>query len=130
MPERSERNGYKYDPTLLLSDTNGRCVGEEELVEPGTYYVKVTASKEQFSEEASGIRFHAMGDVEELIPNIKLNRTSAVYTGKKIAMPKVKTLKGSEKYGPYNPSEEIKYNQIIDRKTGKRVKSIKKQEDI
>ena len=115
-----------YDPGLLLYDTNGHWIGEEELLEPGTYYVQVAAKKEQFGQGSEEIRFHAMGTVQELEPYLTLKKGTAVYTGKKIAIPKVKA-NGKEKYD-YNASGKkylIKYNRIFDRQAGKEVKSIR-----
>ncbi len=127
---RGKNKGFTYesdDPTYLLWDDYGRCVGEEEIIEPGTYYIEVIADKGQFSEKTSGIRFHIMGCVSAWKPYLKLNKTSTVYTGKEIAIPKIKAF-GKEKYthDENGKRHHIKYNCIIDRKSGKEIKSIKK----
>ena len=128
---RGENLGFTYtddDPSFLLSDADGYCVAEEEVIEPGTYYIEVIADKGQFSEAKDEIRFHAMGDVSALKPYLKLKQVNAVYTGREIAIPKVKAV-GKEKYDYDIFSEKrycIKYDIVIDRKTGKKIRTLKK----
>ena len=130
---RGKNQGFTYeddDPTYLLWDDYGHKEGEEELLDTGTYYVEIVADKKQFTSQTEEIRFHAMGCVTELNTYIKLNKVNAVYTGKEIALPKVKVtwVIGNEKY-TYDENgkrHRIKYNCIMDRRTGKEIKVIKK----
>ncbi len=116
---------YECDASILIYDDNGEYGNERENVEPGTYYLEVTADKEQFSKKVTSLRFHAIGDIAVMEPYLKLNKTSAVYTGKKIALPKVKAIGEGASYTFGNKKYVVKYNQVYDMRTNKKVKFIK-----
>ncbi len=129
-PLRGKSWGFTYpndDPSLglLWDDGDAECIAEEETLEPGSYYIKVTADKGQFSKKRQEIRFHAMGNVKPLEPYLKLKKTSAVYTGKKIKRPRVKVIGEGATFTIGNKKYVIKYNQVYDMRTDKRVKFIK-----
>ncbi len=126
-PLRGENQGFTYEddnPVIgLIWDDDAYCVAEDENLEPGIYFVKVEADQEQFSDKTQEIRFHVMGQVQILQPYLSLKKASAVYTGKKIKLPKVKaTGKGKYDYDGFR----IKFDRIIDRRSGKEVKAIRK----
>ena len=130
---RGENLGFTYihdDPSYLLWDDYAHCIAEEELIEPGTYYIEVTADKGQFSEKKAEIRFHMIGYVGSFRTSLALKKENVVYTGKEIQIPKVKVewVVGKEKYvyDDNGKKHRIKYDCVIDRKTGKEIKSIKK----
>ncbi len=126
-PLRGENLGFTYDEyspimTLIWND-DAYCVAEHENLEPGTYYVKVEADQEQFSEKTPEIRFHIMGRVQILHPYLSLKKASTVYTGKKIKLPKVRVT-GKGKYN--FDGSRVKFDCVIDRKTGEEVKTLRK----
>ena len=115
----SDLNGAE---SIIFSE-DGHPNGEVETLETGTYYVEISVDSNEFSNGVTSVRFHAMGKMLPLNPEVKLGKTSAVYTGKKIKRPSVQLV--WEIKPSCDPKYLDPYNKVYDMKTGKRVKSIK-----
>ena len=115
----SDLNGAE---SIIFSD-DGHPNGEVETLETGTYYLEISVDSNEFSNGITSVRFHAMGKILPLDPEVKLSKTSAVYTGKKIKRPSVQ-LKWEIKPS-CDPKYLDPYNKVYDMRTGKRVKSVK-----